>query len=124
MADTEEAVTDETAAAGGGDLDERVGKLETGQDTIAEKVDRILGILGKDKNAAHDAAQDHTEAKLDRPTNIADEIRQQLDERDRLAAEERDKSDLASLKETVKALTEKAPEPMPRRIEKIMWGDR
>jgi hypothetical protein len=30
-----------------GSLTERVGKLETGQDTIAGKVDRILGILDK-----------------------------------------------------------------------------
>ena len=30
-----------------GSLPERVSKLETGQDTIASKVDRILGILDK-----------------------------------------------------------------------------
>ena len=121
MAD-EDTEAEETS--GGGDLDERVGKLETGQDALSTKLDRILGILGRDESKIHDAAQDHTQAKLDRPTNVADEIRQQLDERDKRAAEERDKSDLASLKETVAALTEKSPEPMPRRVERIMWGAR
>lgn len=123
MADDED-LEDGSRSDGSSDIDARVGKLEDGQNSLSSKVDQILGILGKDKDKAHDAAQQHTEAKLERPTNVADEIRQQLDERDKRAAEERDKSDLASLKETVAALTEKSPEPMPRRVERIMWGAR
>ena len=120
--------TETAEAAPSGDLDDRVGKLETGQHSIAEKVDQILGILGKDKGKAHDAAEQHTEEKLDRPSNVADEIRQQLEERDRADAarrkDEEAQGTLASLKAQVAALTEQPPVPAPRRIEKIMWGDR
>lgn len=123
MADTKE-VTEETS----GGLDERVGKLEAGQDTLTGKVDQILGILGSDKNKAHDAAEQRTEAKLDRPSNVADEIRQQLDERDRAAKADREKQaadgELADLKAKVAELSEKPPEPMPRRVETWMWGKR
>lgn len=117
MADEDTEDTAETAPESPRDADQRIDNLEA-------KVDRILGILGRDESKAHGAAQEHTEAKLDRPTNVADEIRAQLNERDRQAAAERDKSDLASLKETVAQLAEKSPEPMPRRIETLMWGKR
>lgn len=122
MAD--ENLEDESGSSGSSDIDARVGKLEDGQDSLSSKVDQILGILGKDRDKAHDAAQDHTEAKLDRPSNVADEIRQQLDERDRRAKADADTNDLAALKAKVAELSEKAPEPMPRRVERIMWGAR
>ena len=104
MADTE-------ASPAAGDVEHRVDSLEN-------KVDKILGILGGDKS---DSEQPETPQQ---PGNIADEIRQQLDERDRkasAAAEDAAKSDrLSALEVKVGELAEKPPESMPRRIEKIM----
>ena len=119
---------DEEAGQANDQLSHRVNELESGQSAISAKVDQILGLLGKDKDKVHGAAEQHTEAKLDRPSNVADEIRQQLDERDRKTREDAEKqaagSELAELRAKVAELTEKPPEPMPRRIEKIMWGAR
>lgn len=111
MAD--ETTTEETTEASTetGDLDDRVGRLEA-------SVDKILNIVsgGGGKPEQSETPQ--------QPGNIADEIRQQLDERDRRAkteAEDAAKTDrLAALETKVSELAEKPPESMPRRIEKLM----
>ena len=115
MADDQE---DSTPDSG---LDERVAKLETGQETLSEKVDKILGIV-----SGHGGTEDGG-GHEDQPTggtNIAHEIRAQLEERDRknaADAAERAKSDrLAAAEAKLAELSEKPPEPMPRRIERIM----
>ena len=94
-----------------GDLDHRVDSLES-------KVDRILGLLG-----GSDSKPEQPETPQ-QPGNIADEIRQQLDERDRKAkseAEAQASTDrLGALEAKVSELAEKPPESMPRRVEKLM----
>jgi hypothetical protein len=110
----------ETGAGQGQDgepLNERVSSLEAGQDSLSGKIDKILGILGGRDSAEHE----------EQPTgggNVADEIRAQLDERDRKrAADDQARADsdrLGAIEAKVSELAEKAPEPMPRRIEKFM----
>jgi hypothetical protein len=109
MADDEE-----TAPPAEGDLPQRVGTLEG-------KIDQILGILGK----GDDKPADPTEPGGG--TNIAHEIRQQLDAQNRKKAEDDEKNgiknELGEVKTKLSELTEKPPAPMPRRIEKLMgWS--
>jgi len=107
-----------------GTLDERVSGLETGQQALAGKIDQILGILGSGEgDGGHDDEPTSTGG-----TNIAHEIRAQLDERDRKAKADADAKAhgdrVGALEARVSELAEKPPEPMPRRVEKLMWGSR
>jgi hypothetical protein len=67
-AQPEPTTTPEPAADGS--LTERVGKLETGQDTIASKVDRILGILDKPEGDAPTTTADPA------PADMGEQMRQ------------------------------------------------
>jgi hypothetical protein len=105
MADDEE-----TAPPADDGLDQRVGALEG-------KIDQILGIIsGGDKPAEPEVKGGGT--------NVAHEIRQQLDERDaaarKKAEEDGIKGELGEVKAKLSELTEQPPAPMPRRIEKFM----
>lgn len=96
----------------------RMDQLEAKQETLSGKLDQILGILGsKDKPA--DGPADPAGSP-----DIASQIREQLAERDRQAAAanaeaERDGT-VAALRAKVEELTEQAPAPMPRRVERLM----
>jgi hypothetical protein len=108
MADEETEAAPET-----GDLPQRVGALEG-------KIDQILGIISGDGKPADPAEPGGG-------TNIAHEIRQQLDERDQAAKKKADEDGLrgtvGELQTKLSELTEKPPAPMPRRIEKLMgWS--
>jgi hypothetical protein len=106
-------------------LDQRVSSLETGQHSLSEKLDKILGIVGV--GGGHD---DEPTGQPDQPgggTNIAHEIRQQLDERDAAARKKAEedglKSTVGELQTKLSELAEKPPAPMPRRIERLMgWS--
>jgi hypothetical protein len=112
-----EPAEDPTPATG---LDQRVESLEHGQESLGHKLDKILGLVsgnGEDPDPG-DGGQPAG------APNIAHEIRAQLDARDAKAKAD---SEAASLKDqvgTVAAkvaeLAEKQPEPMPRRVERIM----
>ena len=106
MADDEET---ETEAPAQGDLPKRV-------DTLESKIDTILSRLSGGPAKADDGPEP--------PPNVAHEIRQQLDERDRAAAakakEDGIAAELGEVKVKLSELTEKAPGPLPRRIERIM----
>jgi hypothetical protein len=104
-------------------LDQRVGRLEAGHESMTHKLDRILGLVG---GGGHDDEATEDKGQGGAP-NIAHEIRQQLDERDRQAREQADKDGLKStvgeLQTRLSELTEKPPAPLPRRIEKLMgWS--
>jgi uncharacterized protein YceH (UPF0502 family) len=103
----------EPPAAESQDLSKRVDSLEAGQNTILSKLDQLLG--GKPA------------APADAPApagNVADEIRAQLEERDRKAAADADArgqaDTLAGLQAKVAELAEKPPVDMPTRRAKIM----
>jgi cell division septation protein DedD len=106
MADDEET---EAEAPAQGDLPKRV-------DTLESKIDTILSRLSGGPAKADDGPEP--------PPNVAHEIRQQLDERDarakKQAEEDGIKAELGEVKVKLSELTEKAPGPLPRRIEKWM----
>jgi hypothetical protein len=111
------------AGRGAGDegLEDRVGQLETGQQSLSQKVDQILGIVsGSSGGDGGGGGQDPP----GQPGSIAEEIRVQLDDRDArnaAAADEQAKTDrLGALETKVAELAEKPPAPVPRRVEKFM----
>ena len=114
MADDEEKPAPEQG------LDGRVSSLETGQETLTQKIDKLLGIVGAD--GPGDGQDGHDGEGTG--TNIAHEICAQLDKRDREAKDAADKASLTDeigqVKAKVAELAEKPPAPMPRRVEKLM----
>ena len=117
------ASTTETAEAEAGRIrsleeqDQRISHLEQG-------IDRILEVLGKGEGKAHQRAEEHTEDRLDRPSTIAEQIREQLAEakaREAADAEKRGQAErLAAVEQKVTDMAEKTPEAPQRRIEKIL----
>jgi uncharacterized protein YceH (UPF0502 family) len=107
---SEPAPEEQPEPAPAADLDARVGRLET---MISELKDAITGSGGQGSESAPEP-----------PQNVAEEIRRQIEERDRAAAaaaEDQAKTDrLGALETRLAELTERAPEPMPRRVERIM----
>jgi len=71
-----------------------------------------------------DRNSDAAISSLDRPSTIADEIRQQLEAQraaDAETAEKRGQADrLAAVEDRLKGMTEQAPQPPERRIEKFL----
>ena len=112
----EEPTTEEATDDG-----KRLDQLEARQESLSGKLDQVISMLsGRKPEGAEPGAGP--------PADIASEIRQQLDARDAKekadrAAAERDGT-LASLQATVKELAEKAPAPVPRRVERLMgWTE-
>lgn len=102
-------------------LEDRVEKLETGQQSIIGKLDELL-------TAGHRKAEEHQETRLGRPTSVEDQVRAELERKDREAAEKADKdaerAERESIKERLAKLAEVAPAaPQPRR-QRFMWGPR
>lgn len=101
-----------------------LAELAARQEATDDKLDRILTILGKGERGAQGKAQDARTAELDAPTNIAEEIRAQFDERDRRERASKEAGDLASWRQGVDSaltgLKEQQPEPPARRVEKVM----
>ena len=97
--------------------DQRIGRLEQG-------IEKILDVLGKGEGKAHEHAEQHTEDRLDRPSTIAEQIREQLAEakaREAADAEKRGQAErLAAVEQKVTDMAEKTPEAPQRRIEKIL----
>lgn len=116
MSETE-AETIEESAPSNAELAGRVDALDS-------KLDMILGKLSGTRDQARAAAEERTEEHLDRPSSIAEEIRQQLAaQRARADAEERGKADIAwrkNVDERLSGMAEKTPEAPLRRVEKIM----
>lgn len=103
--------------------DQRIASLEAGQSSLEGKVDKILGII----SGQHGTGEGDGGGHDDQPsggTNVAEEIRAQLDARDAknaADADEKSKSDrLAAAEAKIAELAEKPPAPMPRRSERIM----
>jgi len=118
VADNEtETETAEAGAPTNAELDQRITSLDS-------KIEMILSKLGGARDQAHEHAAEHTAERLDRPSSIADEIRQQLaaqraqDESD--AAGKADQELRQGVDTTLAGLSEKIPEPPQRRIEKVM----
>ena len=116
MSDTDTETT-ETAAPSNTELAGRIDGLESKLDVL---IDKLSGKEGQ----AHAAAEQHTEDRLDRPSTIAEQIREQLAEakaREAADAEKRGQAErLAAVEQRVTDMAEKTPEAPQRRIEKIL----
>lgn len=113
---------EETTPPAAAELDQRVESLEHGQESLSHKLDRILGVLSD--GPGDDPGDGGQPAGA---PNIAEEIRAQIDKRDREAKDAADKAaltdELGQVKAKIAELAEKPPAPMPRKIEKIMgWS--
>ena len=111
--------TTETEASG-----PTVAELAERQERTEGKLDQILEVLGRKKDDVHGQAADHEADKLDAPTSVADEIRRQLEDRDKAeqakkAAEEGD-SWRKNVDTRLSELAEKKPETPARKIENLM----
>lgn len=117
------ADNDDTPADGGQDpaLASRVASLEDGQQGLADKLDKVLGMLGGGGDAPAGGAQGAGDAG-----GISREISAQLEQqraRDAAAAAEHDRDGrLRALETTVTEMREKAPGPLPTRRARAMWG--
>jgi transposase len=107
------------------ELEDRVASLEDGQSKIMNKLDELIG-------GVHTKAAEHQETRLGRPSSVEDQVRAELDRKDReakAAAEkeaekEAEKSERQTMREMLAKLTEAPPvQPQPRR-QRAMWGPR
>ena len=103
------------------DLTDRVERLETGQQSIIDKLDELL-------KSGHAKAEKHEEDKLDRPTTIAEQVRAELARAEEEKAAEQKRVEKEAEQETLAqrlARLEESPpvQPQPRR-QRIMWGPR
>jgi hypothetical protein len=101
-----------------------VAELAERQERTEGKLDQILAVLGKTEGNAQGAAAEHEADKLDAPTSVADEIRRQLEDRDKAeqakkAAQEGD-SWRKNVDTRLSELAEKKPETPARKIENLM----
>lgn len=90
-------------------------------DSIEHKLDQLL-------DQAHGQAAAHTEARLDRGTDMEEAARREVQRlRDEEAAQQQqqaEQSAMDQLKADVASLKEIRPEPPQRYIERLMWGSR
>lgn len=109
-ASTPQAASGQQGAAGAAPGGDRLDRLEA-------KVDSLIGSL-------HQGSQTAVQARLDAPGATADEVRRQIEERDRQrAAEQAEQAKdgrLQALEDKVTGMAEQAPEPPLRRVEKFM----
>ena len=94
-------------------------ELEQRVTTIEEKIDKILGLVST-KSPAHAEAEKATQAHLDEPGSVAEEVQRELERRDEAAKREQREAEFGQVKETVAKLTEKRPMSPPRKVEQIM----
>jgi hypothetical protein len=101
-----------------------LAELAARQDKTDSKLDQILSVLGKTERGAQREAQAGRTAELDAPTDIAAEIRQQFEDRDRQqaakASADADKSWRDSVESRLTGMTEQRPEAPARNIERLM----
>jgi hypothetical protein len=101
-------------AAGDTGLESRVSSLEHGQTSISERLDQVLGFL-------RDTPDTPAEPEAERPElSIADEIKRQLDARDRRRAGSKPAEPAAP---AAAELAEKPPVAPLRRLTKAIWGE-
>lgn len=103
-------------------IEQRVDRLESGQQSLSDKLDEILSRLtGGGPAVSHDQAQQQTEDRLDRPSSVAEQVRAELA---RAAKEQNDVAERETIAQRLARLEETKPEPPQPRREKVMWGGR
>ena len=98
----------------GDSLDARVGKLEAGQDSLSERIDRILGILDKKPDAP---GKEPVTGADQPPADMAEQMRQAVRdvhaERDQAAAKEPPKPEVPP---------REAGQPAKQRLARVLYG--
>ena len=101
-----------------------VAELAERQERTEGKLDQILEVLGRKKDEVHGQAADHEADKLGEPTSVADEIRRQLEDRDKAEkakkASDADGEWRTAVDVKLGELAEKKPETPARKIENLM----
>ena len=113
--------------ASGGEGD-RLDRLEETQREQGSALERIEAALARVIPGSHDEAQQRVEDRMDRPSQVQEQVRQELAraraEQDAAAAAAERDAEHKSLKERVAALAETPPRPPARRATKLLgWGD-
>jgi hypothetical protein len=102
------------------------GSQEDRLDRVERKVDALVSTVEK-LVPTHTQAQRQQETRLDRASSIADRVREELDRRDKVAADKRqadaDQSERQTTQDRLAKLEEARPAPPVRRSTLIMWGD-
>ena len=108
--------------------DERIDRLEAGQETLSEKIDQILGIVSRRPGHQDGTASPSPQGPGGRPASVEEQVRAELaradQERASQVAADAEKSDRETIKEQLAKLQEAAPQPPQRRSERVMWGPR
>jgi hypothetical protein len=94
-------------------LEERIERIE---DAVGSILERLKGGSGE----AHKDAAEVTRERLGASSTVADEVEAELARRDAAAKQAERDERLGKLGETVAKLTEKTPQPPPRRVERVM----
>ena len=110
-----------------GSVEERVDRLEAGQQTLTEKIDQLIGMVSR-KPPGQSAPDTGGHGPAGRPASVEEQVQAELArakrEADEAAAAEAEKSDREQIKEAVAKLQEAPPQQPQRRSERVMWGAR
>lgn len=111
-----------------GSQEERLNRLEHTQAEQGTKLDAILDKLGSIVPGSHAEAQDRQEARLDRPSSVAEQVQAELakarEEEARQAARAEHETEHERIKAEQARLREAPPLPPARRATKLLgWGD-
>lgn len=82
-------------------------------DKIENKLDALISSLHKDAGTT-------TTDRLEAPNSIAEEVQAELDRRSAASKRQEEAERLGKVEQAVGALSEKAPEPVVRKVEKLM----
>ena len=105
--------------------DARLAKLEAEQAEQGGKLDQILALI-KGEGPAHDAAEQHTQERLDSSTTIAEQVRKAVEqvgaEKAQREADEAHKADHAALREQREKPPRESASGFRGRLQRAMYG--
>lgn len=100
-----------------GTQDDRISRVES-------KIDQLASRLASLIPTSRAEAQEHTERRLERPTSVEEQVQAELSRAREKEARDRERAEGKQHREAtegrLKKLEERAPEPAPRGIEKVM----
>jgi hypothetical protein len=105
--------------------DARLAKLEAEQAEQGGKLDQILALI-KGEGPAHDAAEQHTQERLDSSSTIAEQVRKAVEqvgaEKAQREADEAHKADHAALREQREKPPRESASGFRGRLQRAMYG--
>lgn len=100
----------------------RLARLEGAVDEIKDAVRQLIAGRGP-ASGTHAAAEEHTEARLDRPTTVEEQVAAALAAKEKADRDAQLHGDVESVKAQLAGLAETPPQPPQRRVERVMgWG--